>query len=118
MPWGELDWSAVGAGAVFLLLMIAQGIRGVIQGKREEPRPFQASGVVVDAARLDLVIQELGAIQGVFKGVAHEHQRLISQHCHHITESTKAMERLVESNRQLHAAIQRQIDTDIMSRRN
>lgn len=97
MPWSELDWSAVGAGALFILLMMFQGVRGFVAGRREEPRPLQMTGAVVDAARMDMLIAELGALSAglvAHRKVLEEHGRLMDRNSNVASEITEAASRL------------------------
>lgn len=61
MPWGELDWMQVGAGALFILLVIVQSVRGFFGGRRFSApgQAVEVAGALIDVKRIDGLIAAL-----------------------------------------------------------
>lgn len=61
MPWNELDWTQVGAGLVFIILVIVQALRGFFGGRRSSApeAAVEVAGALIDSKRIDGLIAAL-----------------------------------------------------------
>lgn len=108
MPWDEVDWTAVGTGLLFTVVVLFQGLKGFFLGRQGGAKPTPSSveiaGALIDNKRVDLLVAELGASSASHLTLSRAIERNIEameRHREALVEAKQSLERNTNQAREV-----------------